>query len=86
LLVASEKLLKNRGFHIDYLGHAHTPPEFIDPKKISAVEKGAAWLLRRVNTRLGPKSTAWAEAMIQARGVEGVRVLLGHLEFKSRSA
>jgi transposase len=60
-------------------GGFSTPPEFIDPKKISGVEKGAAWLLRRVTTRLGPKSTAWAEAMIQARGVEGVRVLLGLL-------
>ena len=57
-------------------GGYSTPPEFIDPKKISGVEKGEAWHLRRVNTRLGPKSTAWAEAMIQARGIEGVRVLM----------
>ena len=65
-------------------GGFSTPPEFIDPKKISGVEKGAAWLLRRVTTRLGPKSTAWAEAMIQARGVEGVRVLLGLLSLSGR--
>jgi transposase len=65
-------------------GGFSTPPEFIDPKKISGVEKGAAWLLRRVTSRLGPKSTAWAEAMIQARGVEGVRVLLGLLSLTSR--
>jgi transposase len=65
-------------------GGFSTPPEFIDPKKISGVEKGAAWLLRRVTTRLGPKSTAWSEAMIQARGVEGVRVLLGLLSLTGR--
>jgi transposase len=65
-------------------GGFSTPPEFIDPKKISGVEKGAAWLLRRVTTRLGPKSTKWAEAMIQARGVEGVRVLLGLLSLSGR--
>ena len=65
-------------------GGFSTPPEFIDPKKISGVEKGAAWLLRRVTTRLGPTSTAWAEAMIQARGVEGVRVLLGLLSLTGR--
>jgi transposase len=65
-------------------GGFSTPPEFIDPKKISGVEKGAAWLLRRVTTRLGPKSTMWAEAMIQARGVEGVRVLLGLLSLNGR--
>ncbi len=61
-------------------------PEFIDPKKISGVEKGADWLLRRVTSRLGPKSTAWAEAVIQARGVEGVRVLLGLLSLTGRHA
>jgi transposase len=65
-------------------GGFSTPPEFIDPKKISGVEKGAAWLLHRVTTRLGPKSTKWAEAMIQARGVEGVRVLLGLLSLSGR--
>jgi transposase len=65
-------------------GGFSTPPEFIDPKKISGVEKGAAWLLRRVTTRLGPKSTKWAEAMIQTRGVEGVRVLLGLLSLSGR--
>jgi hypothetical protein len=55
-------------------------------KKISGVEKGAAWLLGRVTTRLRPKSTntTWAEAMIQARGVEGVRVLLGLLSLTGR--
>jgi transposase len=65
-------------------GGFSTPPEFIDPKKISGVEKGAAWLLSRVTTRLGPKSTAWAEAMIRTRGVEGVRVLLGLLSLSGR--
>jgi transposase len=65
-------------------GGFSTPPEFIDPKKISGVEKGAAWLLSRVTTRLGPKSTAWSEAMIRTRGVEGVRVLLGLLSLSGR--
>ena len=65
-------------------GGFSTPAEFIDPKKISGVERGAAWLLHRVTTRLGPKSTAWARAMIRARGVEGVRVLLGLLSLSGR--
>ena len=64
-------------------GGFSTPPEFIDPKKISGVEKGAAWLLSRVTTRLA-ESTAWAEAMIRTRGVEGVRVLLGLLSLCGR--
>jgi transposase len=65
-------------------GRFSTPPEFIHPRKISGVEKGPTWLLRRVTTRLGSKSTAWAEAMIQARGVEGVRVLIGLLSLTNR--
>lgn len=61
-----------------------TPPEFIAAKKVSAVEHGAAALLKRVAIRLGPKSATWAEAMIQARGVEGTRVLLGLLSLANR--
>jgi transposase len=45
-------------------------------EKISGVERGAAWLLRQVR-RLGPHTTRWAQAMLQARGIEGVRVLQG---------
>jgi hypothetical protein len=47
-------------------------------EKISGVERGTAWLLNNVRC-VGPQSTAWAEAMISARGVEGVRVLQGLL-------
>jgi transposase len=65
-------------------GRFSTPPEFIASKKISAVERGAAWLLGKVRTRLGPHSTTWAEAMIQARGIEGVRVLVGLLSLAGR--
>jgi transposase len=60
-------------------GRFSTPPECIAAEKISAVERGTTWLLGRVTSRLGPYSTTWAEAMIQARGVEGVRVLQGLL-------
>jgi transposase len=60
-------------------GRFSTPPQYIASEKISAVERGAAWILERVTSRLGPKSANWAESMIQARGVEGVRVLQGLL-------
>ena len=65
-------------------GRFSTPPEYIAAEKISGVERGAAWLLGRVATRLGPHSTTWAEAMIEARGVEGVRVLQGLLSLAGR--
>ena len=58
--------------------------EFIASKKINTIERGAEWLLSKITTRLGPHSAAWAQAMIQARGIEGVRVLQGLLSLASR--
>jgi hypothetical protein len=40
------------------------------------VERGTAWLLRRVR-QIGPQADRWAQAMLQARGVQGIRVLVG---------
>jgi transposase len=65
-------------------GRFSTPEQFISSRKISGVERGAAWLLARVTSRIGPRSTTWAEAVIQARGVESVRVLLGLLNLAGR--
>jgi transposase len=65
-------------------GRFSTPPEYIAAEKVSGAERGAASLLRRVAIRLGPKSAAWAEAMVQARGIEGTRVLLGLLSLANR--
>jgi transposase len=65
-------------------GGFSSPSEYIAAEKISDVERGAAWLLRKVAGRLGPQSAAWGEAMVKARGVEGTRVLLGLLSLASR--
>lgn len=65
-------------------GGFSTPPEYIAAEKVSAVEHGAAWLLSKVATRLGPHSAAWAEAMAKARGIEGTRVLIGLLSLAGR--
>jgi hypothetical protein len=64
-------------------GRFSTQGRHIAAAKISGVERGAAWLLGRVR-RIGPRSLRWAEAMIQARGVEGVRVLQGLLSLTQR--
>ncbi len=64
-------------------GRFSTQSQHIAAAKISGVERGAAWLLGQVR-RLGPHSLRWAEAMIQARGVEGVRVLQGLLNLAHR--
>ena len=65
-------------------GGFSTPPEYIAAEKVSAVEHGAAWLLSKVATRLGPHSATWAEAMVKARGIEGTRVLIGLLSLAGR--
>ena len=57
-------------------GRFGTERSHIAAEKISAVERGAAWHLARVS-RIGPNSTRWAKAVIEARGVEAVRVLMG---------
>jgi transposase len=57
-------------------GRFSTHSQHIASEKISGVERGAAWLLTKVR-HLGPHCLRWAEAMLQQRGVEGVRVLQG---------
>jgi transposase len=64
-------------------GRFSTQPGHIANEKISGVERGAAWILGRIR-RLGPCSTRWAEALLQARGIEGVRVLQGLLSLAKR--
>jgi hypothetical protein len=57
-------------------GRFQTAAEHIHSMKISSVERGAAWLLRRVEL-IGPSAQAWARSMLAARGIQGVRVLVG---------
>jgi hypothetical protein len=47
------------------------------------VERGAAWLLGQTR-RIGTQAARWSEAVIQARDVEGVRVLQGLLHLAGR--
>jgi len=64
-------------------GRFSTQAKHIAAEKISNCERGAAWLLGQVR-RLGQQSTRWAEALIETRGVEGVRVLQGLLALSKR--
>jgi hypothetical protein len=57
-------------------GRFRTAAEHVPKEKFSAVERGTGALLRQIAV-IGPQTRQWAEAMIQARGVEGVRVLVG---------
>jgi len=66
-------------FHVKHEpGRFSTQPLHIPAQKRSGVEKGAAYLLRKVSL-IGPQTGLWAEDMIRNRGIEGVRVLQGLL-------
>ena len=64
-------------------GRFSTQDQHIASEKRSGVERGAVYLLSRARL-IGENSVRWAEAMIQARGIEGVRVLQGLLSLVHR--
>lgn len=57
-------------------GKFSTHGEHISSKKISGVERGAAYLLKQVHV-IGPQTHRWGQAMLEVRGIAGVRVLQG---------
>jgi len=59
-------------------GRFHTSWSHIADEKISAVERGAEDLLTRA-ARVGHHARRWAGAMLEARGIAGIRVLQGFL-------
>jgi transposase len=59
-------------------GRFSTDRQHIAAEKISGAERGAAWLLTRIRA-LGIQAAQWGEAVVENRGVEGVRVLVGLL-------
>jgi transposase len=64
-------------------GRFSTQDRHIASEKRSGVERGAAYLLRRVHA-IGENAARWAENMLQTRGIEGVRVLQGLLSLANR--
>lgn len=64
-------------------GRFSTQPRHIASEKISRVERGGEWLMKRV-CLLGPHAARWARAMLDVRGVPGVRVLVGLLALAER--
>jgi hypothetical protein len=64
-------------------GRFRTNPEHIAPEKISGVERGAEYLLRKVGI-IGSDAERWGRSMLQHRGIEGVRVLQGLVSLGER--
>jgi transposase len=57
-------------------GRFSTNPHHIPKKRVSAVERGTDALLHDV-ALIGDDARQWSQAMVQTRGIEGVRVLAG---------
>jgi transposase len=66
-------------------GRFRTDSQHIASQKISAVEQGAAWMLNKIQ-RIGAHAAGWGQAVIEARGLEGVRVLQGLLSLAKKHA
>jgi len=64
-------------------GRFSTLEAHLASEKISRVEKGAEYLLRKA-ALIGPKTALWSRAMIEERGIQGIRVLNGLLSYTTR--
>jgi len=64
-------------------GRFSTQSQHIVAEKIAGVERGTAYLLRKVG-RIGPHSARWAQSMLVERGIPGVRVLVGLIALANR--
>jgi transposase len=64
-------------------GRFSTQTPHIAAEKIAGVERGAAWLLHKAS-RIGAETHHWAQAMLEQRGIHGVRVLVGLLALTHR--
>jgi transposase len=64
-------------------GRFATDPFHLHSRKRAALENGAQWLLDRARL-LGKHSGSWAQAMMQNRGPQGIRVLQGFLHLAAK--
>jgi len=59
-------------------GKFQTLQQHIHSQKRAKIEKGTVWLLQRASL-IGIHADQWAQAMLKARGIQGIRVLVGLL-------
>ncbi len=64
-------------------GRRRTDMNHISSKKISGVERGAEYLLRKIEC-IGEHSERWSKAMLIERGIAGVRVLQGLISLANK--
>lgn len=66
-------------------GRFSTLGEHLAAEKIAGIERGTERLLAEAS-QIGPQTAAWSSAMLQARGIAGVRTLLGLVALSKRHA
>ena len=64
-------------------GKFNTNRSHIADQKISAVERGAEYMLRKTIS-IGTEAALWAKAMLDTRGIEGVRLLQGFIQLSRK--
>ena len=64
-------------------GKFNTKTQHIASEKINSVERGGAYLLKKV-AFIGVNSTRWSQAMLRSRGIAGHRVLQGLLSLSNQ--
>ncbi len=64
-------------------GKFNTSRAHLSDRKISAVERGAEYMLRKI-IGIGTEASLWAKAMLDTRGIEGVRVLQGFIHLAKK--
>ena len=64
-------------------GKFSTHPADIPPEKISGMERGTQWLLRRAS-EIGEHADRWAQQVVHTRGIEGIRAVIGLLSLADR--
>ena len=64
-------------------GRFNTSRCHLADQKISAVERGAEYMLLKI-VSIGAEASLWAKAMLDTRGIEGVRVLQGFIHLAKK--
>jgi transposase len=64
-------------------GRFATAPQHIPAEKRGGLERGAAWWLRKARS-IGTDTGQWAAAMLEQRGIPGLRVLMGLVSLTNR--
>ena len=64
-------------------GRFATDARHIAPEKRGGIERGAAWWLAKAHA-IGPHTGQWARAIVQERGIHGLRVVMGLVSLTHR--